>query len=323
MSSVCRTLLLASIAASPAFATTALDGLRASARESTQRVADLRARQSALKKQLDNLAPQIESLKNQGGLIPGNELKSQLRRSQELSGQLTEVAQSLAAAQVEAQRRSSQLADALSAELQRLESAWDQSHSRGDRERLRTQIRALQAERDQVRASMPIRTLPSIEPTRTSEEPEALLQQVDSLRDAEDKVRQQLQSVDKRIGEVREEQALDRRMRDFMNEQSLFDDQDRRFRNPESGGSASSAFGGQSPTSGPTSPSSTPPDVRPTEKPPQVENASRSTFEPADSLEALESQRGKLQNMAQQLHDRAQQLEQRAKSKEQHDRGAQ
>ncbi len=323
MTSVVRILLLASIAASPALAKTALDDLRASASESRQRVADLRARQSTLKKQLDDLAPRIERLKEQSGLLPGNELKSRLRRSQELSGQLTEVAQSLAAAEVEAQRRSSELVGVLSAELQRLETAWDQSKSRQDRERLLVQLRALQAEREQVRASMPVRTVPSIEPSRVTEEPEALLQQVDSLRDAEDKVRQQLRAVETRIGEVRDEQALDRRMMDFMNEQSLFEDQDRRFRQPESSAGASPSRSTTSGSVPSTGSSSAPPDVRPAEKPPQVDNARPRPLEPGDTLESLESQRDKLQGMAQQLHERAQQLEQRARSKEQPERGAQ
>jgi hypothetical protein len=317
---VVRTLLIASVAAGSAFAKTELDQLRDSAHDAGQRVGVLRARQSTLEKKLDELAPQIESLKKQKGLMASSELKAQLRRSQELSSQLTEVARSLVAAEAESERRNTQLLDALSAELQRLETAWDQSGSREQREHLAVQLRALRAEREKLRGSMPQRAVPSLRPSRISEEPEELLQQVDSLRDAEDKVKQQLSAVEARIGEVRGEQALDRRMREFINEQSLFDDQDRRFRlspggfetTPTSGQSAPGTPGGaRGPESLPA------PTTRSAEKPPEVQEGHPTVAKPSDTVESLQSERDRLRTLAQQLHEKALQLEQRARAKEQ------
>jgi hypothetical protein len=65
---------------------------------------------------------------------------------------------------------------------------------------------------------------------RPSDDPEDLLEQADLLKDNEDKVRQQLKSLEKRITEAKEERELDGRVRQFLGEESLFDEQDRRLR---------------------------------------------------------------------------------------------
>jgi len=314
MSCLLRTLLIASVASGSALGKTELDSLRQSATEARQRVADLRAGQSALQRQLDDLAPRIESLKQQSGVVPGGELKEQLRHSQDLSSQLTAIAQALASAEVESRRRDSELLAGLSAELQRLETAWDQSGSRQKRALLMVQMQALREERGKLRSSKPLRDIPSVQPSRVSEEPEDLRRQLDSLRDSEDKVKQQLSAVESRISEVRDERALDRRMNEFLREQSLFDEQDRSYRlTPEQ-----SAFQG-APTLGGArdSPNPNPPDTRPAEKPPQVEDGRRPAAQAGDTLESLESQRDRLRALAQQLHEKAQLLEQKARAKEQ------
>ncbi len=323
---VLHTALIAFLVPGSALAKPGLDELRSSARDARQRVDDLRSRQSALKGQLDELAPRIESLKEQRGLVPGSELKNQLRRSQELSGQLTEVARSLAAAEVDAERRDSELVDSLSAELQRLQTAWDETASRERREHLAVQLQAVRAEREKLRAALHLRAVPSLQPTRIAQEPEELLRQVDALRDAEDKAKRQLSAVDTRIGELREEEALDRRMRDFIGEQALFDDQDRRFRLSQgsnervvpTGGPASGAIGPPGPQGGAPGPqgAQAPPTPRSVEKPPQIDEPHPMALEEGDSLPSLEAQREKLRALTQQLHDRAQQLEERARAKE-------
>ena len=318
MSCLLRTLLIASVASGSALGKTELDSLRQSAVEARQRVAELRAGQSALQKQLDDLAPRIESLKQQSGVVPGGELKEQLRRSQDLSSQLTAIAQALASAEVESQRRDSELLAGLSAELQRLETAWDQSGSRQKRALLMVQVQALREEREKLRSSKPLRDSPSVQPSRVSEEPEDLRRQLDSLRDSEDKVKQQLSAVESRISEVRDERALDRRMNEFLREQSLFDEQDRSYRlTPDQTGSQGAPTAGFSPGGPRDSPNPNPPSTRPAEKPPQVGDGRRAAAPTGDTLESLESQRDKLRALAQQLHEKAQLLEQRARSKEQ------
>jgi prefoldin subunit 5 len=320
MSCVLRTLLIASVASGNALGKTDLESLRHSASEARQRVADLRAQLSALQKQLDDLAPRIESLKQQRGLVPSGELKDQLRRSQDLSSQLTAVAQALAPAEADSQRRDSELLAGLSAELQRLEAQWNQSSSRDKRASLMAQMQRLREEREKLRASNPLREIPSVQPSRLSEEPEDLLRQADSLRDSEDKVRQQLSAIESRIKEVRDERALDRRMNEFLREQSLFDEQDRSYRltPDQSGFQGTPPLGTSSPRAPGDSSNPSPPSTRAAEKPPQVDDGRRRVAAQAsDTLESLESQRDKLRALAQQLHEEAQQLEQRARAKEQ------
>ena len=72
--------------------------------------------------------------------------------------------------------------------------------------------------------------MPALHRAESSDDPEDLLEQADALRDSEDKVRQRLQALRTRITEVREERELDRRMSDFLGEESMFDEQDRRLR---------------------------------------------------------------------------------------------
>jgi hypothetical protein len=307
-----RILLLLDLAASAVAGGQGLDELRGAARESGRQVDALRAKQASLKRELDELSPRIEARKKEPAVVPGAELKNELRRSQELSSQLTEVAQSLARAEAEWQHRNTELLDGLSTQLGLLEAAWEQSPEREARERLLGRMRALKLEREQLRAAMPVQEVPALGPSPVGSEPEALLRRVDALRDAEDKARRQLQAVEVRIAELRQEQGLEQRMRDFVSEQSLFDDQDRRFRlEPDKGrsplpsGVVGPAAGGPS-ASGPAS-------SRSAEKPPQFGDAPQPVADP-NNLSALEAQRDRLKKLADQLREQARQLESRAKT---------
>lgn len=91
-------------------------------------------------------------------------------------------------------------------------------------------MRSVRGEREAVRAALPASQVPALEGAARGDDPEDLLAQADALRDTQDKVRQRLQALKARITEVREERDLDRRMNDFLGEESMFDDQDRRLR---------------------------------------------------------------------------------------------
>lgn len=232
MKRLLHSLLLCLLLSAPAWAGSELDGPRAEARAARTQVRELRERQQALRSELNTLAGRIESLKaeQQGRLVAGPELESALRRSQELSGQLTGLAQSLAGAESEAQQRNLALHTALSEELARVRAAWDGTSDREARAGLIARMRDLRAERDAVRAALPPSQVPALNPAEASDDPEDLLEQADALRDSEDKVRQRLQALRARITEVREERELDRRMSDFLGEDSIFDEQDRHMR---------------------------------------------------------------------------------------------
>ena len=70
-------------------------------------------------------------------------------------------------------------------------------------------MRSVRQERDQVRSMLPAAKVPALEALRPSDDPEDLLEQADLLKDNEDKVRRQLQGLEKRIAEAKEERDLD------------------------------------------------------------------------------------------------------------------
>lgn len=232
MKRVLIALLLCFSLARPAWSASGLDALRTGAQAGRAQVRELREHQQSLRSELNTLAGRIEQLKSEqkGRLVAGPELESALRRSQELSGQLTGLAQSLAGAESAAERRNLALHSALSDELARVRAAWDATEEREARAKLIARMRDLRTERDAVRAALPPSQVPALNPARASDDPEDLLEQADALRDSEDKVRQRLQALRARITEVREERELDRRMSDFLGEESMFDEQDRHMR---------------------------------------------------------------------------------------------
>ncbi|HEX8700268.1 MAG TPA: TetR family transcriptional regulator [Myxococcaceae bacterium] len=226
------TWMLCLLLGAPVWAASELEATRAKAQVARTQVRTLRERQQALRGELNGLAERIETLKaqQQGKLTTGPELEQALRRSQELSGELTGLAQQVAGAEGESERAHLALHAALSEDLSRVHTAWDAAQGREERARLLTRMRELRAEREAVRAALPASRMPALSRTEASDDPEDLLEQADALRDTEDKVRQRLGALKARITEVREERALERRMNDFLGEESMFDDQDRRLR---------------------------------------------------------------------------------------------
>jgi prefoldin subunit 5 len=220
------------LVAVPAFGATSLDALRASARSVRDQVSQLRAEQLEKRSELSVLSSRIETLKSQskGRLLPGGELDAALKASQELSGALTELAQQVSARETELEAANLALLDALSGELNRLRTDFDRQTDRGVRKGLIDQMRKLRAERDALRASLPAAKLPALDTVKPSDDPEELLEQADLLRDSEEKLQKELQALEARIAERREEAELDKRVQRFMGEESMFDDQDRRLR---------------------------------------------------------------------------------------------
>ncbi len=225
-------LLVLLLLGAPAWGASELEAVRTKAQVARTEVRGLRGKQQALRDELNRLAARIEALKaeRQGKLTAGAELETALRRSQELSGELTGLAQAVAGAEGEAERANLALYTALSSELERVRAAWDGVTERGARAELLSRLRTLRAERDAVRAALPPSRVPALDKAEASDDPEDLLEQADALRDTEDKVRQRLTALKSRIVEVREERALERRMRDFLGEDSMFDEQDRQLR---------------------------------------------------------------------------------------------
>ena len=215
-----------------ALGATQLEATRAGASAARAQVSGTRQAQLQSQAELNKLASRIEQLKAQqkGKLLPGSELDSALKRSQELSASLTETASALSAQQSALESANLSLLSELSNELNRLRADFDRQTDRATRSKLIEKMRSLRAERDQVRAALPAAKLPAFEAVKPSDDPEDLLEQADLLKDNEEKVRKQLQTLEKRIAEARQERDLDNRVRQFLGDEALFDESDRRLR---------------------------------------------------------------------------------------------
>ena len=337
--SLAALLLIAAVGAAPAHAASGLESARTEAGSARERVDQVRAQQMALRSELNQVAARIEALKerSKGALLKGGELESSLRRSQQLSRLLTDAAQRLSQAEAELERNNLALLSALSAELEALRNRWEGITDRQARTELLRRMREIRAEREQVRAGLPAERVPSLE-VRGSDDPEDLLEQANALRDSEDKVRQQMKALQLRIAEIHREHELDRRMSDFLGEERLFDEQDRRLRSASAasrtgsptadtaapGGvfSATASPGALQPTSATSATSSTStasagsggaPSIH--DSRPRVSGGDPVSPEGADlrELSALEEKLRKLESLVQQLDARASEIEARAR----------
>lgn len=344
------TLLLCLLLGTPSWALTGLESARAKAQAARTEVRTLRERQQALRGELNGLAERIATLKDerQGKLTSGTELDQALKRSQELSGTLTGLAQSVASAEGDSERAHLALHAALSEELARVKSAWDATENRQERSRLVARMRELRTERDAVRSALPASQVPELGRADASDDPEDLLEQADALRDSQDKVKQRLKALKARITEVREERDLERRMSDFLGEEAMFDEQDRRLRLRVNSNQAvevektpvprgAPSFGGTQgdptpvpahdpPPESPTLPGTpgtggTPTDdsvgdpIRASDHRPQVDSlrAQQLAAGDFDDLATLEAEAKKLESLAKDLDSRASSLERRVR----------
>ena len=225
-------LLTACLLALPGWAAGSLDALRSGSRGARDQVSSLRAEQLKQRSELSTLSSRIETLKasSKGKLLPGGELDAALKRSQEISGALSELAQQVSGREAELENANLALLDGLSSELTRLRADFDRQTDRSVRKGLIDQMRKLRVERDALRQTLPATKIPTLDAVRPSDDPEELLEQADLLRDNEEKLRRELKTLDARIAERRQEVELDRRVQRFMGEESMFDDGDRRLR---------------------------------------------------------------------------------------------
>ncbi len=334
----------------PALGAGQLDTLRSSAKAAREQAIVVRSEQMQKRQQLNQLSSRIEALKAEakGKLLPGGQLDAALKQSQELSGALTGLAQTMSARDSELESANLALLQALSGQLTQLRADFDRQSDRGSRQKILAQFKALRAEREQVRAALPAAKVPALEALRFSEDPVELLEQADAMRDNEDKVRRELRVLDGRIAEARSERELDGRVRQFLGEESLFDDQDRRLRVRRETSEPAARGGAQSDpsqknnardTAGTAPPAeftlgtpganaandsrneqAKPPTVNPnpgtkvsagTDARPNV-GAQRIAGGDDDDLEELEVQRLKLQGLAGELRARAADLEKKA-----------
>lgn len=340
--------MLMVLLAAQALAASGIEALRANAENLRGEVAQLKASQLSTRGELSTLSARIEALKasQKGPLTAGSELDVALKRSQDLSAGLTDLAQQVTAKDASLTAARVALLEGLTAEMGRLRTEFDATTDRARRSALIASMRSLRTERESLRVALPAASVPALAVLKPTDDPEQLLEQADLVRDNQEKVRRELKALESRIAERRAEVELDRRMQRFMSDESMFDDQDRRLRVRE----VSVKDGTQPPLAGVggTKEADSAADVSLTAGPngfggfaPQAANAeaSRSSFAPDstgavkvtraddarvqpgeargsrsgdDDVDDLEVQRVRLQKLAEQLEHQAKQLESRA-----------
>jgi len=329
------TLLL--VLAPAAGAATLAEAEQASA-AARQGLSALRSLQQGTRGELSAVAKQIEAAKSaragEAGVLPGSGLERLLQRSQELSNQLTALARQLSEAETKALAADEALLSALGGEVDQLRSR-AATAGRAERPAVLARLRSLREAQMRVMARLPRAAVPALA-TRSSEDPEELLEQADALRDGEDKLRARLQWVQQRLEQARAARELDRRMGDFSRDDALFDDSDRRFRMrrdivsdqaartdaapPQAGGaemanaaSAPTAAGGTAPGSDSAPAAPTTVTVTAKDSLPQVgrTQAGAPTLE-EDDVSFLELEAKRLRRQAEELGTRAGELEQKA-----------
>lgn len=332
------------LVAGPVFAATRLETTRAEAKGARAKVQEIRGRQAALRGELGQVSSRIEAMKAKGqSFLINPELDAQLRRSQELSASMTELAQSMSSLEAKSQASAAALLTVLNDELLRLRNELERSTDRNARKTLITQLRSLRDEREQVRAQLPANAVPALNEVGSGD-PEEMLEQADALRDSEDKLRSQMKQLQTRLQEAKDERELDRSIDNFSRDDAMFDDQDRRLRLTRSqstrltverapplsdgfsnaeAGAATGVQGAAGPQADFRSPNESDPQAgnpgdrefnqtaRASDALPQIGKVSTGTTE-SDDVASLEAQLKKLQRQADELKTRAELLEKKA-----------
>jgi hypothetical protein len=324
VASVRPLLLVVLLAAMPATATEPLEARRAAVTAVASELQALEAAQQARRDELGALGRRLEVLKatSRGRLLPGGELDAALKRSQELSSVMTGLARQVADRTAALERARLALVEGLTEALARGRADFEVA-GREARVALIARLRQLRAEREAVRAALPGARLPAVEALKASDDPEELLEQADRLRDGQERARQELASLARRLAERRQEAELDRRVQRFLGEESMFDDQDRRLRAQRAAGSSVELMGtvgggATGATGAGATPAAGSPDVRDpgaavsaVDARPQP-GGPTSLFADDDGVADLERQRAALERVAQDLATRAAGLERRA-----------
>jgi hypothetical protein len=231
-------ILLAALLAPPMPALTAA---KADVDLAEHQAADLATQRTAVQKDLDRLAGEIAQRKAslRRGAEPPQDLLSMLQRSTLLAQQIEALQRRYAVAQVTAQAAQQRLAGACALGAKELEQ-WSgmgrtEVETRAGLQDSLAQLTKdcsggpLAREEPAAHAGVPDATLQAT----PSDDAQRLRQKADFLRDREDRLRRQVVQLDQRILALGRERMLQHRMAEFLQENSLFDEDDRRVARAE------------------------------------------------------------------------------------------
>jgi len=289
--------------------------------ETGARLAQAGARRARLAAELDELARRIEERKaaTRGGGLPDGELIELLQRSQALADEV-------AAAHREEERARRLHRAALEARLAALEERRKVAAVEEERSAIRRELEALEPRREAQVAL----------PRTPADDPDEAREQADLLRDQRDRVLAQLSQVWGRIEEAREEELLARELRDFVDENDLFDESERVMRAARNAASGDATAGAPEPGrdgdteadgfgNTPLDPGTAPPAPTPSQTTLRITGSRPLTgaeltgrripaLEGDESLQELLERAAALEALAEELDRRAAELEQRARA---------
>lgn len=159
-------------------------------------------------------------------------LESLLRDSQELSNVLTQKGEEERRLGQIVLKQRERLASALDREIGSLHAAWDKADPVELRAKIVPRLRALHAERRELLLSAVAPSNQAVLPklsTHDADDPSVLLEMADAFLDGEDKLRREEKALARHIRQLENEQELERRLSSLMEEDTLFDESERRI----------------------------------------------------------------------------------------------
>lgn len=213
-----------------------LEARRTGLRSARLQLEAIAAERQALEARHGDLNRRIEALKAEhlarDPLWSSPALEALLRDSQELSERLARKAEEERQANQRVLEQRELLGSALDREIGRLHAAWDGCGSAEQCKALVPQLRALHAERRALHRPSPMPRgqgmLPKLS-ARDADDPGVLLEMADAFLDGEDKLRREERALARHIEQLENEQELERRLSALMEEESLFDESERRI----------------------------------------------------------------------------------------------
>ena len=214
----------------------ALQARRAELRDAQRSLEVLTSERQDLEARHSDLNRRIEALKAEhlarDPLWSSPALESLLRDSQELSGILAQKGVEERRLGQLVLKQQERLASALDREIGSLHAAWSSSTPIELRKKIVPRLRALHAERRELLLSSVLTSSQELLPklsTQDADDPSVLLEMADAFLDSEDKLRREERALARHIERLENEQELERRLSSLMEEESLFDESERRI----------------------------------------------------------------------------------------------
>ena len=213
-------------AASSAGGRSEMASLREEIWRTVEKVEQLEAEREDLMKRAEVLAGRIEKLKGEGGIIGRYRLKRALKRSQELARRIEALDRKIEALKSELSRKKEKLKDLYEAEISFVLEELERNPGQADS--LLKRLRELRMAMEDIEASevgTPEAKFRAILIEIDKDDtPEIIREKADLITDVVDRLKRRLRDLERRVEELEREMETEERIRDLLDEISLFDE---------------------------------------------------------------------------------------------------